>query len=276
MDADTFDDWVKRLTATRGDHLGSRRTLLRLVTALPLTSLLATLLTEAGEASGRQKRRKKRHKHHSGDGKRNRKGKHNGQEKGKGKDKPDQPTPAPVSPPPPGCTPTTCAAQGTNCGSIADGCGTQLRCGPDSCGDGYTCTDNRCRCPDGTAVCEGVCCQAGEVCQNGDGACCAPTTCAAADKNCGSIPDGCGGTLTCGDCASEQCLTCGANHTCVSTCTAPETCGGGGTPNQCGCLPLFTCCYEGPGGPPCSNCCGGYTHCTGCAGYCPSTTLCYY
>jgi hypothetical protein len=45
---------------------------------------------------------------------------------------------------------------------------------------------------------------------------CTPTTCAAQGKNCGSIPDGCGGTLTCGSCPS------------------PQTCGGGGTPNLCG------------------------------------------
>src|SRR5262249_42203613 len=45
---------------------------------------------------------------------------------------------------------------------------------------------------------------------------CTPTTCAAQGKNCGSISDGCGGTLTCG------------------TCTAPQTCGGGGVSNVCG------------------------------------------
>jgi len=44
---------------------------------------------------------------------------------------------------------------------------------------------------------------------------CTPTTCAAQGKNCGTIPDGCGGTLTCG------------------ACTAPQTCGGGGVANVC-------------------------------------------
>jgi hypothetical protein len=48
------------------------------------------------------------------------------------------------------------------------------------------------------------------------GGACAPTTCAAQGKNCGSIADGCGGNLNCG------------------TCTAPQTCGGGGTANVCG------------------------------------------
>src|SRR5215470_2045128 len=45
---------------------------------------------------------------------------------------------------------------------------------------------------------------------------CTPTTCAAQGKNCGTIPNGCGGTLTCG------------------ACTAPQTCGGAGTANVCG------------------------------------------
>ncbi len=45
---------------------------------------------------------------------------------------------------------------------------------------------------------------------------CTPTTCAANHATCGTIPDGCGGTLTCGSCAS------------------PQTCGGGGVANVCG------------------------------------------
>jgi hypothetical protein len=46
-----------------------------------------------------------------------------------------------------------------------------------------------------------------------------PTTCTAQAKNCGSIADGCGGTLTCG------------------TCTAPQTRGGAGTANVCSVAP---------------------------------------
>jgi hypothetical protein len=49
---------------------------------------------------------------------------------------------------------------------------------------------------------------------------CTPTVtmadCQAAGKNCDSIPDGCGGLFSCG------------------TCTAPDTCGGGGIAFQCG------------------------------------------
>ncbi|HSQ67924.1 MAG TPA: hypothetical protein VLM85_32160 [Polyangiaceae bacterium] len=91
------------------------------------------------------------------------------------------------------CTPTTCAAQGKNCGTISDGCGGTLSCGtctsPQTCGGGGT--PNVC----GT---------------------CTPTSCTAQGKNCGTISDGCGGTLSCG------------------TCTSPQTCGGGGVANVCG------------------------------------------
>lgn len=87
------------------------------------------------------------------------------------------------------CTPTTCAAQGKNCGTIPDGCNHTLNCGtctsPQSCGGG------------GVA----------NVCG------CTPTTCAAQGKNCGSIPNGCGGTLSCGTCTSPQ--TCGGNNVCT-------------------------------------------------------------
>lgn len=51
----------------------------------------------------------------------------------------------------------------------------------------------------------------------GDASGCAPTTCAAQQKNCGSMSDGCSGQLDCGVCAGV------------------ETCGGRGVPNVCGC-----------------------------------------
>src|SRR5262245_45075552 len=72
--------------------------------------------------------------------------------------------------------------------------------------DGQTCrTDQSC--------CTGVCVKSTK---KSFGTCCTPTTCAAVGANCGMIADGCGGALDCG------------------TCTLPETCGGGGTPNVCG------------------------------------------
>lgn len=72
---------------------------------------------------------------------------------------------------------------------------------------------------------------------------CTKTTCVAEGKNCGSIPDKCGGMLSCG------------------SCIAPQSCGGGGTPNLCGCT-LGTCggkCGSPPDG------CGGSLTCKGCA-----------
>jgi len=73
--------------------------------------------------------------------------------------------------------------------------------------DGQTCrTDQSC--------CGGVCVKSSK---KSFGTCCSSlTTCAAEGANCGMIADGCGGTLDCG------------------TCTLPQTCGGGGTPNVCG------------------------------------------
>ncbi|WP_164017773.1 Ig-like domain-containing protein [Pyxidicoccus trucidator] len=84
------------------------------------------------------------------------------------------------------CAPTTCAAQGKNCGTIPDGCGGTLSCG--TCGAGQACS-------------------ASNVCV------CVPTTCAAQNRTCGAMSDGCGGTLDCG--------TCGAGSTCD---TGPGVC----------------------------------------------------
>ena len=50
----------------------------------------------------------------------------------------------------------------------------------------------------------------------GVAALCEPITCASALANCGSLSDGCGGTLSCGSCQGT------------------DTCGGSGTPNVCG------------------------------------------
>ena len=53
---------------------------------------------------------------------------------------------------------------------------------------------------------------------------CTPTTCAEQNANCGTLPDGCDGTLTCGECPVGQ--TCGA--------AGPNLCGEGEcTPTTC-------------------------------------------
>jgi hypothetical protein len=128
------------------------------------------------------------------------------------------------------CVPATCASKGAECGSLADGCGGTLECG--GCPNG-ACSQNRC--------------------SSGP---CTPTTCQAAGAQCGSLPDGCGQTLDCGACPNGACngnkcactaKTCGElKATCGSvsdgcggtldcgTCANGDTCGGGGTANQCG------------------------------------------
>jgi hypothetical protein len=181
-----------------------------------------------------------------------------------------------------------------------------------SCGDdGGACSGN-------TSVCEttstnvlfGGCeqctslddtCTGGSTCQQSttpakDDICaCTPITACPAGDNCGTISNGCGGTLSCGTCAAPQtcgggtpsnpnvcgctpitacpagdnCGTisngCGGTISCGAACAAPQTCGGGGTPNVCGCTPATTC----PAGDNCGtvpNGCGGTVSCGTCSG----------
>lgn len=93
------------------------------------------------------------------------------------------------------CTPTSCLAEGKECGAMLDGCGNVLQCG--SCSGGEICGGG------------------GEANECGSGTC-TPTTCTAEGKECGRISDECASVLDCG------------------VCTLPETCGGGGVPNMCG------------------------------------------
>jgi hypothetical protein len=81
------------------------------------------------------------------------------------------------------------------------------------------------------------------------GSACVPTTCAAQGKDCDTISDGCGGTLSCG------------------SCTAPQSCGGGGVANVCGtdaCVPT-TCATQGKDCDTISDGCGGTLSCGSCA-----------
>ena len=129
---------------------------------------------------------------------------------------------------------------------------------------------------------------------DGGGCICTPLSCALAGKNCGTIADGCGGTLDCGTCAAP--LTCGGrgvanvcatpctpttcaaagkncgspSNGCGSTlscgsCTAPQTCGGGGTANVCGtgCVPT-PCAAQGKNCGTTSDGCGGTLTCGNC------------
>jgi hypothetical protein len=128
------------------------------------------------------------------------------------------------------CTPTTCAALGYNCGYGNDGCGGLLDCtgdaggcpAPQYCGGGgfNQCGGNSGLAPDGASICT-------------------PVTCTSLGFNCGPAGDGCGGVLNC-DLVSGGC-------------TLPNTCGGGGTPGQCGNTNCTGLCMQQV------NCSGGVT-----------------
>jgi hypothetical protein len=144
---------------------------------------------------------------------------------------------------PDACTLVTCSSSGLQfCGRIGDGCGGVQECG--GCSNGQTCGSH------GTA----------NVCPPTPGACTAITCVpAGGGRYCGKIGDGCGGTLTCGDCP------------------AGEVCGGTGVPGVCGVPPPSSCqkltdCAA-PGGRLCGrvgDTCGGALEC----GACPSGQEC--
>jgi len=150
------------------------------------------------------------------------------------------------------CTPKTCAALGAMCGLQGDGCGNTMQCG--------TCS--------GTETCGGggkanVCGGAPEAGTDAAGACVA-TTCAAAHASCGPIGDGCGNAIQCG------------------TCTAPDSCGGGGTPYVCGAngggdgsactAPLSAC--GSSSGTLCVNLLTDANHCGSCSAACGAGLTC--
>ena len=127
-----------------------------------------------------------------------------------------------------GCTPVTCSSYpaGT-CGAQSDGCG------------GLTANCNPCT-PPATCGGGGVAGQCGSPPVES----CTPRTCANYPTGiCGQQSDGCGGLTP--DC---------------NPCTPPDTCGGGGTPGQCGntgnCQ-MLTCAGQGITCGPASDGCGG-------------------
>jgi hypothetical protein len=84
------------------------------------------------------------------------------------------------------------------------------------------------------------------------GTCPTAVTCTTGGQKCGTISDGCGGTLQCGGC------------------TGNDTCGGGGTANECGtaCQPK-SCAEQNIGCGPAGDGCGNMIQCGGCdAGTC--------
>src|SRR5258708_9680643 len=156
--------------------------------------------------------------------------------------------------------------------------------------------------PNGTVCDDGLICTSGKTCQNETctataNSCnwtviryaydqignltsqrpeqCAATTCAAQGKTCGTIADGCGGSLACGLCSAGQvCLSsntccqptscaaqgsacgtisdgCGGHLSC-GTCSGNWVCGGA---NVCICPPGAVCCAAGYTNCPCTASC---------------------
>ena len=136
------------------------------------------------------------------------------------------------------CEAGTCVETGNECSVLSDrpACdGTTLR----FCQDGFS----------RSLDCAGLgfkACQSGACVATTGG--CTPTTCADAGASCGTLSDGCGGTLSCGSCGATQ------------------TCGGGGRANVCGgsCTPT-TCAARGFTCGSTSNGCGGTLNCGTCA-----------
>ena len=89
-----------------------------------------------------------------------------------------------VQPYTPLCTPTTCAAEGIECGPAGDGCGNLLQCG--------TLRHGAVR---AAAAAPGKCGTTDDL---------HAATCAAQGIQCGQAGDGCGNALDCGNCPTGQ------------------------------------------------------------------------
>ena len=162
------------------------------------------------------------------------------------------------------CNLKTCADYPGQCGSLSNGCGGTITCGL-SCDDNNPCTNDFCSgntctntiLPDGTP-CDGP----GKTCQSG--VCtCVPKACSDYPGQCGSLSDGCSGTITCNCPGGENCVS----GVCVPPCT-PTTCAALG--KNCGSWP------DGCGGTlNCGTCSAPLTCKNGaCVCQCSDGTLC--
>ncbi len=175
------------------------------------------------------------------------------------------------------CTPATCASIGATCGLVPDGCGGTLSCG--TCDGLHVCDDDVHSCVT-TSTCRQSCASEEQECL-ADGTqlpsacvtgehnciddCCVPATCAQRGASCGSISDGCGGTLSCGNCPTTGTSTYACeNNQCV--CIPQTSCAGKCGPQANGCGGVFNCvsCTCTPNCPNNARCGQG----NGCGGYC--------
>ncbi len=128
-----------------------------------------------------------------------------------------------------GACDTTCCAS-DDCGVIGfAGCSALIDCGFTAC-DQSLCGTGLNGNPGTPNKCPGTCTPTKTI-----------ADCQSAGYNCDSIPDGCGGLVACG------------------TCTAPDTCGGGGTPFVCGNDGTNTCVNFCPLVPTPGSCAAGST-----------------
>jgi hypothetical protein len=93
---------------------------------------------------------------------------------------------------------------------------------------------------------------------------CYPLNCYNDSATCGTIDDGCGGTVNCGTCPKGEVCT---NNNCYSVNCKPSTCG----PNSCGCS------GDGCGGTVCCGGCpvGSYCNSVACAQLCNNCPAMY-
>jgi hypothetical protein len=145
------------------------------------------------------------------------------------------------------CQPTTCEAQGKNCGPIVNGCGDIIECG--SCSGDQVCG----------LVELNVCTSPADACVHHTQAQ------ACAGKECGLESDGCGGTIDCGSCPDGQ--GCGVEEA--------FQCGVivGGSATDCAAR-IESCASVGARCGLIGNGCGGTIDCTAELGACPSGELC--
>lgn len=112
-----------------------------------------------------------------------------------------------------------------------------------------------------------------------DGGPCSPKTCVQVEAMCGTVPDGCGGTIDCGSCPAGQTCGGGGVNQCGPSACVPKTCSQlgmecgwttdqCGTAIDCGSCPASTECVGGKclvfawvtgDWSPCSKTCGGGT-----------------
>ncbi|MHB8872216.1 MAG: endonuclease/exonuclease/phosphatase family protein [Myxococcaceae bacterium] len=143
-----------------------------------------------------------------------------------------------------GCTPTGCEAEGVACGSLDDGCGATLECGP-PCSPG-PCDGGGCDGGDGG---DGGALDAGPDAGPPDAGCppeSAVTFCARFPGVCGPVT----GLDTCGELRTLDC----------DICAFPERCGDAGT---CGCTPK-SCAEVGRECGEAYDECGHYLDCGAC------------